>query len=582
VSENDARDEQEQRPAYPGGAPGDDVDEERLRWLASQDETPEPEQPPVSPADAEPAEPPPDRPNRRAECIRAVVLFFVVVILGAGIWHTYAVLGRADAALKQTAINLGGLAGSLVPPNQVATITQRIYAHDYDQVVTDLQQLALLAAKPGAGAAPAPGGLAPGLPGPLESDVGDKLTPAAEKFFNGHRDLMEEWLGLAKIGRALKAKGIDMTEFRALRDQALKAADKGDADTVLKLARQFEDRVRAVAPDIAAQLGGDKAAPPPELDAKLQSLKPVLEKAASERKDIRQAMRLITDAKTAASQGDYKRASDLLDAAKRAAEQAPRMAAGPGMMRRHVRMPTGPGAGRGPGPLQALDLLMRMVKAEESDLSGTYETLENAQTAVREQNQDQIGEMISEARAILKHIAERRHEVSALLTRGMEGPPGQPGRHVRGHPVEPGPGPTPGPAPAARSVPDRIGDLLEGVRKMQDRDFEAQKGDLVAQVFAMFLPPEPTAQTKPVPAAEIERIRAKLRLAYGPYAQRKKAGEDMIEIDKLFRDARSALYAGDTVQSNKLVDQALVELGLMKEPGAAPAPVTPSGAEAPR
>jgi hypothetical protein len=128
------------------------------------------------------------------------------------------------------------------------------------------------------------------------------------------------------------------------------------------------------------------------------------------------------------------------------------------------------------------------------------------------------------------------------------------------------PQPQPGPALGQKPLPDRLAGLMEDVRKMKDSEFEQNKGQIVEAIFAMFLPPEPApSAVKPIPAAEVERVKVKLRLASGPYFQKKNAGQDMDGIDDLFRQARTALYAGDTVKANKLVDEALVKLGLMKD-----------------
>ncbi len=568
MSEQDERDEQgqehEERSLYPTGAPGEggDVDEDRLKWLASDEDGREAVEPPLSPAEEEPeAGPAPEPANRNSERVRAVVLFVLIVALGGGIWHTYAMLTKANQALKVTTMSLGSIAG--YAPKQITAINDSIEAHRYDQVSADLQKLASLAAKPATTAPPGP-------------DNGDKLPPEVGKFFNLHPDIMRQWLALAKVGRAMKDKGYDLTEFRALRDQAFAAAGKGDEAKVRKLGQQFEDRIRVVAPEMIPMLQqqGEAGQGPPgpvpsDLEPLLQSCKPVLEKAANEHRDIRQAMRMIEDAKAAAGKGDYNRARELLVAAKRAAERAPKMAGGPpGRGRRMmVRRPGGPmgmpGGVQGPGPLQALQLLMRMVQAETPELSKAYETLENAQGAVRENNGDQITELIQSARETLKQIAERRHQVWLLLNSNLGRGPGRPGARGAGR----GPGPQPTPPPGAQKpLPDRLAGLMEDVRKMKDSDFEQNKGQIVEAIFAMFLPPEPApGPVKPIPAAEVERVKVKLRLASGPYFQKKASGEDMDGIDDLFRQARTALYAGDTVKANQLVDEALTKLGLMRD-----------------
>jgi len=107
---------------------------------------------------------------------------------------------------------------------------------------------------------------------------------------------------------------------------------------------------------------------------------------------------------------------------------------------------------------------------------------------------------------------------------------------------------------------------MQDVRKMKDPEFEQNKAMIVEALFRMCLPPEPQpGAVKPVPAVEIERVKAKLRIAAGPYLQMKAAGQDTDGIDDLFRQARTALYAGDAARANTLVDEALMKLGLMRD-----------------
>ena len=84
-------------------------------------------------------------------------------------------------------------------------------------------------------------------------------------------------------------------------------------------------------------------------------------------------------------------------------------------------------------------------------------------------------------------------------------------------------------------------------------------------VFSLFLPPPPKPEQEPDWAA-IERVKQKLRLAAGPFAQRKASGEDVGEIAQLFAQARQALYGGEVKKAEELVDKALSMLGLLELP----------------
>jgi hypothetical protein len=572
VSEQDERDEQEQHDQFPGGAPdaGDAVDEDRLKWLASPEDEAAPAGSEVPPAEGGEGPVAGGPPPRRGMSVGTLIAGLAIVVLAGGAVFGWYTVQSANDALKATAISLASEAGT--SPKEV---TAKIDARNYVGATDDLKQLISMAVKP------APAGQQP-APAPNQ-----EMPPDALKFFNAHPVLLRQWLALNQVGVAMREKGYDVTEFRAIKDQAIQAAAKGDEATVRQLAQRFADRVKMLHADdqsIISMLPTSGAPAqkhsPADLEKKLQEqVKAAVEKAAREGRDIRQAMQFIQESKDAAKQGDFDRSWDLLDSAIRAAEHAPRMKGQPGMMRRMVRrMVPGPGGRPGAGPLQALDLLMRMVQAETPELSKAYETLEDAHGAIREYNGQQIDEMIEEARATLKEIAERRHQVWLLLNQSMGRPGGPGGRPGQGGRPQPGvPQPTAhGPVPMP--LPERIVGVMEAVRKMNGQQFEENKARVVQAIFMLFLPPEPApSDVKPIPAAEADRIRAKLRLAAGPYFEAKAAGQDMEGIDKLFRDARTALYSGDTTQANKLVDEALMKLGLLQDISPTGPTVAPPG-----
>lgn len=553
MSEQDERDEQQQHGQFPGGAPdaGDGVDEDRLKWLATPEGEAEPAASDVPPPEGDegPAMTGPHpAPRGKGTSVGAVVAIVVMVVLAGGAAFGWYTVQGANAALKSTAISLASESGA-----SATDVTAKIDARDYTGATDALKRLISMAVKP----APASSETTP----PPKTS----MPPEAEKFFNAHPALLREWLALNQIGVAMRDKGYDVTEFRAIKDQAIQAAGKNDVATVRQLAKRFADRVKILHPDMISMLPKPSAPAekhtPADLEKELQGpVKTAIEKSASEGRDIRQAMRFVQEAKDAAKQGNFDRGWDLLELAVRAAEHAPRMKGRPRMVRRRIPMRGGKPGGI---PVQAFGLLMRMVQAETPELSKAYETLVDAHGAIREYNGKQIDEMIESARALLKEIAERRHQVWLLLNRSMGRPGPRPAQGPR-----PGPG---GPQPTAHRptpmpLPERIIGVMEDVRKMTGPQFNENKARIVQAIFMLFLPPEPApSNVKPIPAAEADRIRAKLRLAAGPYFQAKAAGQPMDGIDKLFRDARTALYSGDETQANKLVDEALTKLGLLPD-----------------
>ncbi|MCX7600039.1 MAG: hypothetical protein N2512_14405 [Armatimonadetes bacterium] len=502
------------------------------------------------------------------------VLLVALGLLGAATFIVHRDLTAANQALT-VAVNTLAAASGPAGPAQARTLAASIDQGNYDQVVRSLQEMAGRLANRSAAASTAPTDL-PNIPPNLAQELG----PEASRFFNDRPELLRRLLALAAGARDLEGRGINVDALRPIRDRAVAAAAAGDESTVKKLADEFEARLRSLggAPQRVPPLPGETRTraktPPQDLIAKAQRLEATLKKAASEGRDIRRAVHLAKQAQQAAEAGDMRRAETLLDAAMRAAERAPRVA-GPRVARQRppgVRVPA-----RQPAPgLSAWNAILAMLRAEETDLAATYEAVENAQAAVREANQQQINQLLEEAKQSLERIAHRRNEVSLAL--GARRRPGETG-HTHRRPGEPEParqrpgelgsaqqGPsegTPG-SPASRMpLPERVAAFLEDVRKMPEAEFQAVKMDLARAVFAMFLPPPPQPGAARVDEEEAERVKEKLRLAAGPYMQRKLSGEDMSELDALLKEARTAIYRGDLEAAEKLIDQALQALGLL-------------------
>lgn len=497
------------------------------------------------------------------------VLLLSLVLLGAATFIVHRDLLAANQALT-VAVNTLAAASGPTGPAQARTLAASIDRGNYDQVVRSLQEMAgRLASRPG-DVSSRPASDLPNIPPNLAQELG----PEASRFFNDRPELLRRLLALAAGARDLEAKGVSVDALRPIRDRAIAAAAAGDEAAVKKLADEFEAKLRGLggAPQPIPPLPGEKRTraktPPQELIAKAQQLEALLKKAASEGKDIRRAVQLAKRAEQAAEAGDMRQAEALLDAAMRAAERAPRAAGS----RLAKRRPLGArGLARQPAPpLGAWNAILAMLRAEETDLAATYEAVENAQAAVREANQEQVSRLLDEARQALQRIARRRNEVSLALG-GRRRPQAQ-------GPAAAGPtGMVPAQSSYATPLAERVAAFLEDVRKMPESEFQAAKMNLARMVFAMFLPPPPRRTTLTTDQREAARLKEKLRLAAGPYMQRKLAGEDTSELDELLRDARAAIYRSDLEAAEKLIDEALEALGLLPaQTNAEPAQLSPS------
>lgn len=493
------------------------------------------------------------------------ILLATLLLLGAATFIVHRDLVAANQALTATANTLAAASGP-AGPAEARKLALDIDQGNYTQVVQTLQQMAGRLARRPVAAPGAPPAELPNIPPNLFQELG----PEASQFFNDHPRLLRRLLALAAGARELEAKGVNVDALRPIRDRAIKAAAAGDEAAVEKLANDFEARLRDLGgtPRPVPPLPGEKRTrprkSPEQLVAKARQLEATLKKAASEGKDISQAVRLARRAEQAADAGDMRLAESLLDAAMRAAERAPRMA-GPRFARRRVPMGSGPGRRQGPFPATVLDSILAMLRAEETDLASTYEAIENAQGAVREANQEQINQMLEEAKQTLRRIAHRRNQVSLAL--GGRRRPHREGAGAAGARETAPSGVT---APMA-PLPERLIAFLENVRKMPEAEFQAVKKDLAGVVFAMFLPPPPKPGAPKVDEEQAERVKQKLRLAAGPYMQRKLAGQDTSELDALLRETRAAIYRGDIETADKLIDEALQQLGLLPS-GPAPEP----------
>lgn len=514
--------------------------------------------------------------------VLVVVMCIGIVGVGAAAVKFYATLLAADRALTTAANTLASLAGAERQRESLRATVEAIKSRRYDQVARGLQELAGKLAE-AATAQPTAAPFQPpqsGLgPGPAAQGPTRELPPEAEQFFRRHPMLLRRIVALGREAARLRDEGVDVDPLRAIRDQVVQAAARGDEKQVRALLDKFAENLKKLGGRVPG-VRGPRPPAPERLRKKAEALKKQLQQAARSGKDVREAVRLAQRADQAAARGDMRRAEELLDRASRAVKRAPRMKRRR-PARRPTRRPRGPT--QRPSPGRIIDVLIGMIRAEDADLADAYDAVTIADGALREKNQDQIHELLAKGIAALDRIAKRRKAVSEILrppgpARGPAGPrrPGPPGaRSV--------PGPEAGemkPEP----LPQRLIHFLERVREMPAEEFEATKHRLAAAVFAMFLPPSPKPQAPQADAEAVERVRAKLRVAAGPFLQRKLAGEDeeVAEIEDLFRQARTALYAGNVQEAEAHVDRALALLGLLEEPEAKGAEeAQPAGMAAP-
>ncbi|MBC7286774.1 MAG: hypothetical protein H5T86_01775 [Armatimonadetes bacterium] len=518
--------------------------------------------PPWPPGELPQASVPAARPARPASTTALVGLLLVLVLALAGAcWMLWSTLARADQALAAVANAAAAVSGAASNPARTSQITAQLRMHQYDSIVKDVQQMLAAISRTG-----------PTRPQPslgssvVPPEVRAEISPAAAKFFEAHPDLMERALELAAAARQLRDQGADVNPLRKLRDRMLRAAEQGDEAAVARIQDEFARRLQALGAPPAERRRGPRGAGgkelPQQIRHKLSELRAALERGAREGRDIRKAVRLAQRSQEAARVGNIRLAEQLLDRAIEAARNAPKTAAGSRLARRGPGGP--PPIGHRPNPLRILDTLIDMIRAEEVDLSQTYDAVENAMVALREKNQSQMREILQRGLAALDRLASRRRRVS-LAIEGQEMPergraarrPGASGKPPQEQAAQP---------PDGYSIADRLAHFLEQVRKMPEEEFQASKRRLAAIVFSLFLPPEPKPNQPISDEAAAERVKRKIRLAAGPYLQRKTAGEDVAEIEELFAKARRALYSGDVKLADQLADQALEKLGLLVPP----------------
>jgi len=578
---DDTRDD-EWRPDGDAGAPPDHEEEaepgpEAEPW---EDGSAERDLPPVGDLDVPPGfdddvPPPPwldqgeaesDEPRTPPKAARYVA-FGVVVMAVLGVLMTVTSVQlylEQQKALDTLSRSIDRISAAYAGPGaddtarrRVAWLRKSVDDRDYDQAQRALDALQKPAAgqrdvrPPGGGEMPGPPGDGePGdgeMPGPMQA--GD-LPDAAKQFFAEHEELWEPFFGFSSaLGQLRHAGAPVVEELRVMRGSMIEAARMGRAERVEELLAQAREKLEATT--------GEEL--PNALQDKLEVFGRAFGQAQRQRRDVSRAARLAQRSEQAARAGDYERAEALLDEAIEAVKRAPRM--------RAPRLPAGP---RGMPPMGpevgflrfVADLFAGVMKAEERDLTTVWESINTAADAIRENNAEQIREILGGAVDALRSLGERRREMGRTLDQAQEqmrsaAPRQAPSDDERRQRTE--------------VVLGRISAILARVRELPQEQYEAAREAIARDLLAAMTAPVRTEA--PEPAEEMtpeQRVRAKMRIAGQIYLQLKSNTDaDMSELDARFDEVRRLIAAHEYEQAEELMDEGVAIMREMRA-GAGP------------
>ena len=417
---------------------------------------------------------------------------------------------------------------------------------------------------------------------PIPESAYSDVPPDAARFFRANQDLFRRFLMMCTRARQMRDAGQNVDALRTIRDQITEAARTGQKALVQQ--RMLK---------MLQMLGGGGAGPSGAsggrgvLAAKAAELRVAANQARKQGRDIRPVFALMAKAEQAAQSGDMTGAGKYLDQALAAAHNAPKLSRSD-MAR--MRMATGP-RGRLANPLAPFvrELLMVM-GAEEQNLRQVADDLLSARGILfgdkpAAQQPQLLKPLIDKAMSQLTLVADRRKQMQARM-QGAKRPNGKPllparlagrGRAVGG----------PGLTQEERQgmlaiVANRVGLVLDRVRKLSDQDYARDRKLLVREVLqAVFTPPTPAEQAQLHPAkpltaqARADAVRANMLKAAPVLRQWESEGKDTQKIQSLFAQARKDLYASKLDDAEQAVNQGMCLLGL-----AAPATPGPSATSA--
>ncbi len=394
---------------------------------------------------------------------------------------------------------------------------------------------------------------------PPAAEKAGKISPQAQAFLEKHPDLLNRLLHYAELARALKEQGVDVQPLRDIRDAVLQAADD---QNVVDLNARLDEFARLLIEAGAKPEQVAASEMSASLREKLQKIEQLFREAVKEGRDVEAAGKLMRKLEEAVKAGEVQKASSLADEVLSKLKHAPRA-------RRQVAK--GPQSGSLPPPTVAQKLLMAffsLVQVEDRDLARIQETLDNARLALRENNGQQVTEILDRGAEVMKNMWRRRHEFSDSIRKAMAPQGGQrkPAEQDQSSPQQ----------PAAQGPLGRLADFLSRVRSLSDEEFEQHKLELARELMIATIPRRPPPQVveelkKKLPADRAQealaaaanaRVRAKLEIAAEPYMLLKRQGADTTGLDTLFAQTRQALYRKDYDTAERLVNEALARLGL--------------------
>lgn len=410
--------------------------------------------------------------------------------------------------------------------------------------------------------APAPSAPASAFVSGGRAATAPEVTPEMAAFFKAHPDLEQRLSAYSDQARVLRDKGKDVQPLRNLRNEILAAAKAGEAERVTALLNEFGKGLEALG---VTPAGGDA-----EMRQVLMQAEQAFNRAQQQGRDPSAGMALIKRAEGAMRAGQRDQALALARQGVVALQRAPRVRRGGA---------TGRAAGSPPGVAeQVAGMAMGVMGAEERDLGAVYAAVEEASRATRENNGDQIREILAGARRTLEQIRDRRKAFGTELSRLS---PPRPGSHPATGTAPAQPPSAEGELPQPPHVPEpveRIAELLDQARGLAADKYGEARLALARQALSILLslgPPAPQgppaagqsltpAEQRAAEQAE-SRVREKLQLLQGPYQERKRAGQDLTQLDALIRAAREALYAGKLAAAEERADAALREVGVLPE-----------------
>lgn len=411
---------------------------------------------------------------------------------------------------------------------------------------------------------------------PIPESAYADLPQDAAQFFRAREELFRRFLLMCQKARELKAQGVNVDPLRQARDRVIEAARLGQEEHV----RQNMGEMAQLLEQTATHTEKQRSV----LRRKAERLKQALESARQQGRDLRAVMPLVQQAEQAAEAGQLQKAGDLIEQALAAVKRAPsgrRKEQNVTVMRPGLTL-----GGRRPNPLLPLvRMLLGVMGAEEKNLRvisqqliGLSEALAHVtppETSSESENglsAETLKPLVDKAMTEMQTIAQRRQELSKEMQRKLP-LAARRGASARGSSSPPDSRPSLGRQAIFAILANRLLPVLDRLRSMSAEDYQKQKGALVREIVRAVLEP-PTreqlaaasaGQAQRWPADPAQRIRAKMLAASKTLLQWQIQGQDTSQIEKLFAQARQALYGGELVEAEKLVDEARVLLGLSDE-----------------